>query len=445
MAKKEQKLSTKNNETVISTGYMPRSIQDEMHLNRKRFNVLVLHRRCGKTVFAINDMIDMAFRNKLRNPIYAYISPYFGQSKRVAWELYKEYTKMIPGVTYNEAELRILIPRPHLNDKITIYLLGADNPTSLLGLGLDGVTMDEYASMSPDVWTRIVRPMLADRHGWATFISTPLGMNSFYDLLQLAKKNESGEWYYRIAPVSETKLIEESELAELRLSMSPEEFEQEFMCSFTAALLGAYFGKEMEEAEKSGRICSVPYEKSVPVETSWDLGVADTTCIWMFQQVGREIRAIDYIEDSGRGLDYYVKLLRDKPYMYSDHHLPHDVQARDLSTGHSRLETLNSLGLKPVRVVPKMAIEDRINAARLLIPKMWFDRDKCARGITALKNYERRWDAKLKVFSSSPLHNWASHGSDSFSYFALNFRENFKKNDRHTLPRQTESDYDIFG
>lgn len=430
---------------LITTGYVPRSLQEEMHFNRKRFNVIVCHRRMGKTVFAINDLIDFALRNLLPNPQYLYLAPYFGQAKRVAWDIFKLYTSMIPGIIYNEAELRITIPRPGRKDKITIYLLGADNPTAILGMYFDGVILDEYAECDPQVWTRVLRPTLLDRKGWATFIGTPRGMNHFYDVLQVAQANKSGEWYFKIAKASETKLIPQTELNELKNSMSPEEYDQELECSFSAALIGAYYGKEMQQAEESLRVVSVPYEASLPVETAWDLGIDDTTCIWFLQQVGREVRAIDYLEDAGHGLPFYADALKKKGYSYSEHFLPHDVAARDLSTGKSRQEVLRTLGVVPVRIIPRLAVEDRINAARVLIPKMWFDKDKCARGIAALKNYERKWDAKNKIFLSSPLHNWASHGADAFGHYALGYRDEAKKVAAKSLPRQTESDYDIFG
>lgn len=321
----------------------------------------------------------------------------------------KDYTKHIPGVIINEAELRVDIPRPDRGDKIRYLLLGADNPTAILGMYFDGVVLDEYAEMDPQVWTRVLRPTLSDRLGWALFIGTPRGQNHFYDVLEIAKKNENGNWYWRRLKASETGIVAQSELDEAKNTMSPEEYEQEFECSFTAALLGAYYGKEMENAELTGRVGNVPYDPSLSVETAWDLGVGDTTVIWFFQQCGHEIRAIDYIEDSGRGLDYYAKLLRERPYSYEAHHLPHDVVARDMSTGHSRQETLRGLGVTNIRIVPKLLIDDRINASRILIPRVWFDRKKCERGIAALKNYERKWNAKNKIFESAPLHNWASH------------------------------------
>jgi hypothetical protein len=427
---------------VIKTGYDPREHQEELHPALKRFNVLVCHRRFGKTVFAINELIDRALRNRLKNPQYAYVAPFYGQAKRVAWDYFKEYTKHIPGVTTNESDLRIDIPRPHLGDRVRIMLLGAENPTAILGMYLDGVILDEFAEMNPMIWTRIIRPMLSDRNGWALFIGTPRGHNHFYEMHLHAKKHADA-WFTKIFKASETGIINESELLDAKATMAPEEYEQEFECSFSAALLGAYYGKEMEFAEKESRICSVPHEPTVPVDTMWDLGMDDTTSIWFIQQVGRQFRMIDYFEDSGRGFDFYAKILKEKKYTYREHYLPHDTAVRELGTGVSREETLRSLGVKPVIIVPRQSVEDGINASRLLIPKIWFDEEKCARGITALKNYERKWDPKNKVYLNKALHNWASHAADAFRTGAMALRDNFKRNDVLSLPRQSMSAYDV--
>jgi hypothetical protein len=427
---------------VIKTGYDPREHQEELHPSLKRFNVLVCHRRFGKTVFAINELIDRALRNRLKNPQYAYVAPFYGQAKRVAWDYFKEYTKHIPGVTTNESDLRIDIPRPHLGDRVRIMLLGAENPTAILGMYLDGVILDEFAEMNPMIWTRIIRPMLSDRNGWALFIGTPRGHNHFYEMHLHAKKHADA-WFTKIFKASETGIINESELLDAKATMAPEEYEQEFECSFSAALLGAYYGKEMEFAEKESRICSVPHEPTVPVDTMWDLGMDDTTSIWFIQQVGRQFRMIDYFEDSGRGFDFYAKILKEKKYTYREHYLPHDTAVRELGTGVSREETLRSLGVKPVIIVPRQSVEDGINASRLLIPKIWFDEEKCARGITALKNYERKWDPKNKVYLNKALHNWASHAADAFRTGAMALRDNFKRNDVLSLPRQSMSAYDV--
>lgn len=439
----------------ISTGYSPRPLQRELHPLLRRFNVLVKHRRYGKTVFGINEKIHRSLQNQLRNPQYAYIAPTYGQAKRVAWDYFKQYTEMIPGMFPNEAELRIDIPRPALNDRVRYMLLGAENPGSLKGLYLDGVILDEYAEMDPIIWTQVVRPMLSDRKGWAIFMGTPKGKNHFYDIWELANKfmrEGNPDWFARMSKASETGIVPKDELEAARQLMGEEAYMQEFECSFTASLVGAYFGKEMALLRDENRICKVPYDRSVPVITAWDLGISDTTCIWFIQLVGKAIHVIDYIEMSGMGLDYYARLLRERGYDYEEHLLPHDAAARDLSTGKTRVETLRKLGLRHIRVVPKLAVEDGINAVRTLLPRCWFDEVKTNlrnelgdRGRGSLESYERKWDSKNKIFQPRPLHNWASHGADAFRTLAVGLREDTNDTRNKPLPDRCDNQYSIFG
>lgn len=426
---------------IITTGYNPRPIQASLHLALRRFNVLVLHRRAGKTVFAANETIDKSLKNKLRNPQYAYIAPTFGQAKRVVWDYFKQYALTIPGSEANEADLRIDIPI-RSGERIRFMLLGAENPMALKGLYLDGVVLDEFAEMNPSVWREVIRPALSDRKGWAIFIGTPKGRNTFFEMYERAKAGSDPEWYAAMHKASETGLIPQSELDSARREMSEGEYDQEFECSFQAGLVGAYWGKAMEKAELEGRFCSVPYDPLVPVDTFWDLGVNDTTAIWFLQQVGREIRAIDYVEESGMGLDHYAKVLNKRDYVYRKHYLPHDAAARELSTGRSRQETFKKLGIKPTKILPRLDKQDQIEAARLLIPKVWFDKVKCERGIKCLQHYQRKWDAKQNVFSNSPLHNSASNGADAFQQAAIGLRDEQDDltSSRH-LPREAEDDY----
>lgn len=435
----------------ITTGYSPRVLQLELHSEVKRFNVVVCHRRFGKTVWAINETIDRALRNPLKNPQYAYFAPFFGQAKRVAWDYLKEYTKVIPGVTVNEAELRVEIPRADRQDKVRIILLGAENPAAIRGIYLDGAILDEFAEMDPTVWSMVIRAALSDRLGWAIFLGTPKGQNHFFDVLETAKQKALGgdqSWYWRVFKASETGIIPESELEAARSVMSEEEYEQEYECSFTAALIGAYYGKEMAKAERENRICEVPHESASLTSTYWDLGIGDTTAIWFIQQVGKEYHAIDYFEDSGKDLAHYVRIIKEKQkefgYIYDEHFLPHDAAARELGTGKSRQEVLQSLGLRS-HILPKNRIEDGINAVRLVLSKMYFDKIKCARGLQALTNYSKKWDAKNKIFSSAPLHNWASHGADAFRVFAMGARDQMDDTMKQRLPRASTSSYDIFG
>ena len=309
-----------------------------------------------------------------------------------------------------------------------VRLYGTENYDRMRGLYLDGAVLDEPALMDPRVYPEVVRPALSDRKGWGDFIGTPNGKNHFYELCygdpegKFVGAANDPEWYFAIHRASETKLIPEDELRDLRKTMTPEQYEQELECSFTAAIIGAYFGKEMAEAEREGRICSVPHDPAVSVQTWWDLGIDDSTAIWFVQYVGREIHVIDYIESNGEALPYYARELDKRPYRYSDHILPHDAAARELGTGKTRVETLQSLGLRSAVVTPAQDVSDGINAARLLLPRCWFDEGKCKRGIEALRQYRREYDDKLKSFKSRPLHDWSSHGADAFRTGAMGGR-----------------------
>jgi phage terminase large subunit len=441
----------------VSTGYEPRPLQAELHKKLRRFSVLVMHRRFGKSVFGLNHMIDRALRNPLKNPQYAYMAPYYGQVKRIAWDYAKQYTSQIPGVAVNEADLRIDIPRPWISktDRIRILLLGADNPESLKGIYLDGAVLDEYGKMNPTVWREVIRPTLSDRHvmnpesGWAIISGTPAGMNHFHEMYEFSESEMNPDresWFRAMYKASETGIIPPMELRSLKASMSEEEYEQEFECSWASGVLGAYYAKLIVQAEDQKRITQVPYDPSLPVTCAWDLGIGDSTAIWFFQELGPRVHVIDYEEHSGLGLDGYAKLLAKKGYHYSNHILPHDAAAKDLSTGKTRQQFMYSLGISPSRILPRLAVDDRIASARALLPKCWFDAEKCARGIKALRNYSREWDGKLGIFKSAPKHDWASHGSDSFGYGAqgLSGRGAPGQYAQRNLQQSSIDDYNVF-
>jgi hypothetical protein len=326
-------------------------------------------------------------------------------------------------------------------------LLGAENPGTIRGIWLDGIILDEFAEMHPEVWGQVIRPALADRGGWGIFIGTPKGTNHFYEMYNRAK--EDPDWFAAIYKSSETNIIPQSELDAAAREMSVEEYDQEFECSFSAALVGAFLGKEMVAAEREGRVTKVKHDKSLPVHTSWDLGIDDTTAIWFYQEVGREYHAIDYLEQSGVGFDYYIKELNKRDYNYGDHYLPHDVAVRELGSGaESRINTLRGLGMRNIRVGIKHAgasFMDSLHNMRLAIDKMWFDAEKCKKGIDSLKNYERKWDAKNKVFQQRENHNWASHGAHAFREFADQHRSGARRPRVGDLPRRSQSKYNIFG
>lgn len=395
----------------ITIEYSPRRQFMPFHTRAQRFACIVAHRRAGKTVACINELIKAATNHALPEGRFAYIAPLFNQAKDVAWTYLKRFSEGVRVSEPNETELRVDVMSRHRSGS-RIRLYGADNPDRLRGLYLDGVVLDEYADMDPVIWGEVIRPLLTDRQGWATFIGTPKGRNQFHDIWERSRTDP--DWLPLMLRASETGLVSKGELDAARKDMTAEQYDQEFECSFEAAILGAYYGKEMAEAERAGRIGRVSYDPLLPVQTWWDLGYDDSTSIWFVQYAGSEIRVIDYYEASGESLPHYAKILDAKPYKYLDHVLPHDVEVHELGTGRSRRETLASLGLRSVKVIAAQDIMDGINAVRLLLPRCWFDAERCKRGIEALRQYRADWDEKTKALKTRPLHNWASHGADAF-------------------------------
>lgn len=394
--------------------YAPREIFKPYHARTQRWACLVVHRRGGKTVATINDKVKRAITLARPHGRYAYVAPFLSQAKEVAWEYLKRFAGPIIA-DKNESELWV-----ELLNGSRIRIHGADNPDRLRGAYLDGVVLDEYADMRPSVWGEVIRPMLADRQGWATFIGTPKGHNEFHDVWDRAQANPA--WFAMMLKASETGVLPQSELDEARSDMTPEQYAQEFECSFEAAITGAYFGKEIADAERAGRICELPYEPNLPVHTAWDLGIGDSTAIWFFQVVGSEIRVIDHYEAHGHGLPHYASVLEAKRYRYGDDFVPHDAKVRELGTGRTRIETLQQLGRNP-KLVPMHKIGDGINAARLSLQACWFDRAKCAEGVEALRQYRADFDEKTRAFKDAPRHDWTSHSADAFRYLAMAWRE----------------------
>ena len=411
--------------------YSPRPLQRVLHaaLDAHRFAVAVCHRRFGKTVLAINQLQKRALTCPKERPRFAYIAPFRNQGKGIAWDYMKHYAAPIPGVQVNESELRIDYPN---GGQVRIY--GADNPDALRGIYLDGVVLDEYGLMPGNVFTEVIRPALSDREGWALFIGTPNGRNQFYEIAQDAQRTPG--WFFASYKASETHIIAPAELHSARASMTADEYAQEYECSFEASVKGAVYAKELQQAREEGRVTRVPYEPLLPVDTDWDLGIGDATAIWFSQSTpGGEVRLIDYYEASGQGLQHYAGVLQqkaaDRRWSYGFHNAPHDIQVRELGSGHSRLETARSMGIH-FRVGPRLSESDGINAARMLLPKCWFDSQYCAQGIEALSSFKWLYNARLKAFGDQQTeHDWASHGADAFRYLAVRHRPAAKR-----LPQQ---------
>jgi hypothetical protein len=400
---------------VIEIPYKPREHQLKVHelLEGKRFAVVVAHRRFGKTVAALNHLIREAVLNEKETPRYAYIAPTYGQAKRVAWDYLVKYTTPLGG-TNNISELRV----DFWGRRIQLY--GSDNPDSLRGQYFDGVIIDEVGDQNPKIWTDIVRPALTDRKGWCLFIGTPKGHNHFKELRDRAEKEEG--WGLLEFKASETGVVDEVELKAAKNEMGEDKYRQEFECSFDAAVEGSYFGQILNELETKKHMQEIPREELSRTFTAWDLGMGDSTSIWVAQLVGTEVRLIDYYENHGVGLDHYVKWIKDNDYLKAEHILPHDVRVRELGTGKSRMEMLEESGLE-VKIAPRMGLDDGIQAVRRLLPRCWFNVPKVQTGLNCLRNYRRDYDEKRKIFFERPLHDWSSHGSDSFRYLALGLDE----------------------
>ena len=400
--------------------YKPRKHQKEVHDKLKRFNVLVCHRRFGKTVLCINELIKHCLQNPLPRPRCYYIAPTYSMAKRTAWDYLKDYTSVIKGTEYHETELRCDLPNGG-----RIQLLGTERPNSLRGLGIDYCVMDEVSQFPPRLYHEIVRPALVDRYelgkeqkflsGRMIAIGTPQGHNTFFDLYDHAVHQD--EWYAHTFKASETEIISELELNEAKSMMPEEVYEAEFECSFDSAALGSIYAKGLAKAEEEKRITKVPYEIGIKVNTFWDLGMADKTAIWFVQQKGSAFHVIDYFEDSGESLEFYATVLDEKKYIYDTHYLPHDASVRELGTGVSRVETAQSLGMR-TSIVPKLPVEDGINAVRMVLSRCWFDHEQCKHVLDALRQY--RWARTERgELKNKPEHSWCSHAADAFRYFAV--------------------------
>lgn len=396
--------------------YTPRPLQQSIHdaLADKRFGVVVCHRRFGKTVLAVNHLIRAAACCTKERGRFHYIGPTYRQAKSIAWDYLKHYSAPIPGVDFNESELRVDLP-----NGAQVRVLGADNPDALRGIYSDGAVLDEFGLMQGRVWSEVLRPALADRLGWALFIGTPNGKNAFWSMRDYAATHD--DWYLAEYKASKTGVVDKAELQAAQAQMSADEYEQEFECSFEASVRGAIFAREMAFLRAQGRIGVVDYDPLLQVNTAWDLGVGDATAIWFMQLSGESVRCIDYYEASGEGLGHYVQVLSQRGYTYAKHILPHDVQVRELGTGRSRLEMLASLGLRAT-VAPNLGLDDGIEAARIFLKRCWFDAVKAKAGIEGLQNYRREENTRTGELKPQPVHDWASHPADAFRYAAISLK-----------------------
>lgn len=412
------------NDDVIRIKYEPRKAFAAFHQRSTRFACMVCHRRAGKTVASINEIIGRAIYCKKKRPRYAYLAPLLKQGKKIAWEYLKEYTAGLEKKKPSESELTVVLR--HNDAEISIY--GADNPDAIRGQYFDGVVLDEYGDMPPSAWGKVILPTLADRRGWAVFIGTFKGKNHFYNIFRRSqgldlKEGEDPEyyrtnWFNLLLKASESGILSAEDLAIQRAEQDEEEYRQEFECDPNAVVKGTYYAKIISQLEDKGQIyADISWDPDQPVDVAFDLGYTDSTAAWFWQKRPGGIAIIDYLEAHSQPLSYYFNELFTRPYNYGTIWLPHDAKARSLQTGRSTVEQFLEQKL-PVRIGPKLELQHGIDAVRKMLPQCYFS-SKTEFGVEALRAYKRDYDDEKKIFSDSPRHDWASHGSDAFRYLCL--------------------------
>lgn len=375
--------------------------------NKKRFNVLVVHRRAWKTVWAILDELIVAVKERWD---YWYIAPTYRQAKKIAWRMIQRFGDQIGDFKYNASELIVTY-----SNGSTISLFGAENPDSLRWLDLKWVIFDEYAQQPSNIYSEIVFPMINANGWWVTWIWTPKGKNAFYQLYQRALKDD--RFYTMLLRHTNTNLLTPEQIEDARKEMTEEEFEQEYNCSWEAYMRWSVYGKELSKAFAEWRVKKGIYDSELEVTTFWDLGISDAMSILFVQVCWQEIRIIDQYANTWYWLPHYAEVVKDKGYKYKNHYFPHDVRQRELSTGLTRLETAIKLLGEICKVVPMNSIESGIDAGRLIFDKVWIE-EALEDFINNLSLYQYEWDDKLWQFKKSPIHDFTSHDADTFRYMA---------------------------
>lgn len=384
--------------------------------------VQLWHRRSGKDKLDLN-IVAREMQRNVGN--YYYLYPTYAQGKKALWEgigkdgfrYINHFPKELLEGDVNNSEMKIRYKNGSL-----FQVVGTDDIDRLVGTNPRGCVFSEYSLQNPKAWD-FIRPILRENGGWAIFNYTPRGKNHGFDMYEMALKNP--QWFVSKLTVEDTNVLTEQDIQEERdAGMTEDMIQQEFYCSFTAAIQGSYYWEQYNEAEEAGRFSNVPYDPLLPVYTVWDLGIADAMAIGFYQIFGQEVRKIDYVEVTGQGFPYFAKLLQEKGYIYGKHFAPHDIQVRELGSGKSRLETAKALGIE-FEVVKDIGIQDGIDAGRALFSRLWVDKEKCKDWLKLIPQYTKEWDEEHKIFKNKPLHDWTSHGADEYRYAAVVINEMF--------------------
>lgn len=394
----------------------------------KKRLIEIAHRRWGKDEIALNVTRDLALE---RPASYWHCLPEYAQARKAIWTAVNPHTgkrrideafpKEIRKAT-NEQEMFI-----ELVNGATWQLIGSDRYDATVGSSPAGIVYSEWALANPSAWG-YHRPMVQENNGWAAFITTPRGNNHAKAMYDLAAS--SSDWYAEISSVHDTGALDEAQLAEALaeyqalygIDFGRAMFEQEYLCSFAGALVGAYFGAEMNRAERDGRIAPLEIDYAQPVHTAWDLGKAVNNPIWCFQVIGGKPKIVDFYQPESEDIGDWVKWLNDKGYNGNDY-VPHDILVTEWGTKRTRFETLQSLGRRPKRL-PRVSVADGLQAARTTINEATFgNHERLQLGIEGLKNYRRDWDDDRKTFRETPVKDWAEHIGSAFRYLGLAWRD----------------------
>lgn len=417
--------------------YTPSIHQQEVHelINRNRFGVVVVHRGWGKTWLAANELIRRAWScTAPQGGKFIYIAPEKLQAKKIVWKELKFFVKDLPH-NANEAELVITFPNGS-----TVELAGADNPDRLRGIHPHFVVLDEVAQMPQDTWYEAVYPSLRANQGGALFIGTPKGENLFKTLFEHGQ--DSKGWFSLRRTIFDTNVATEVEIEDLRKTMPQSKFEQEYLCSFDAAVQGTYFGNILDDPEK-GIMVDVPWDPGRPVITAWDLGTTDSTVIWFVQKDpgdSRLVRVIDYYENNQKDIFHYIQYIKTKPYTYEYHIMPHDVTQVSWETGRSRVDLFKQHGVN-IKIAKKVGIQEGIVMAQTLLYTCRIDRTKCKEGVTHLRQYRAKQDRKTGQFLEDPVHDMHSHAADAFRTLAVGLKNSITTDSARSAYALSSYDY----
>ena len=407
--------------------YEPRAKMVEFHQRTQRYAFLICHRRYGKTVACIGELVIRALYTKKKNAQYAYVCPFRSQAKAVAWQYLVDMTQGI-ATEVKVSELSVKLP-----NGAKIWLSGSDNINALRGLYLDGCVLDEFAQCRQDLLDAVIQPCLLDRKGWLVIIGTAYGrLNQFYDYYEKSKEDE--EWYHADIKVYDSGVIDPDEIERIKNAVSGPKFEQEFCNNFSAELVGTYYASIINEIETVGQVNgTVPWQPDLKVQVAFDIGRGDNTVAWFWQETPHGVHVIDFYTNNGEQAQHYIKMLQDKSYDYSRIHLPHDAKAKTFATNKSALEQfMDGFADREaqISIVPKLSVEDGIEAARQLLKFTHFDYDRCYYGVECLRVYRKKWDEVNQCFMKTPLHDYSSDAADAFRYMAV-------MANKHYLPAPT--------